>query len=161
VGGAGLLTIILSNPIRTGFPPPVDDLLDLKASLTLSAVIWGAACAAGGVLFARALVNLLREFIDDDLGRRLSVVPIIVLFIPLLHAALTVAFLNMADVTTVSWDAAALHATGEAGGLAGILAAVPLVILVKAFRDAYDRIVSGEVKPASATTPPAATSATA
>jgi hypothetical protein len=147
VGGAGLLAFILSNPTEPGLPTPTTSLFSLKASITLSALIWGAACAAGALFLGASLTRLLKNFLPEESHRKLSIVPVFLFFIPLLHAALTATYLNLVDPSNATWDSATLHAAGEVGGMAGALGAVPLVVLVRAFREAHERILSGEVKP--------------
>lgn len=149
VGGAGLFTFIISNPPNFGFPPQdqVTYLTSLKSSILLSALVWGAACAVSGFLLAGGLSRLVRPFISEEHKKPLNVIPVIFLFVPLIHAALAAAFVGLADVATGTWTDNALHAVAESGGLAGIAAAVPLVLLIRALREAQDRVLSGEVKP--------------
>jgi hypothetical protein len=151
VGGSGLLTFILSNAPSSSFGPQdqVSMIESLRSSMLLSAVVWGATCAAAGLLLTHSLVRLLRPFLPEEGRRPLSVVPVIFLFVPALHAALSVAFLELAEVATGTWTVTALRAVGESGGLAGLAAAVPLVLLIRALRDAQDRVLTGQVKPDS------------
>lgn len=147
VGGAGLLTFILSNPGAGSFNAPGTPLAALKASITLSALVWGAAGAAGALFLSAALVRMIRPYLGEESQRKLSIVPVILFFIPLLHAALSAAFLNMVEPANATWTASRIHAAAEVGGLAGALSAIPLVILVRAFREAHERIATGKVKP--------------
>ena len=151
-GGAGLLSLIVANgPVPgPGSQDPVDQLISLRASMQLSAAVWGAAVAFSGALIARALVQMLRPFVTERTSMRLKLVPVLFAFVPLLHAALSIAFLGLADVETNTWDAASLRAVGETGGLAGLAAAVPITLLLRALREAQDRVLSGAVKPESA-----------
>lgn len=151
VGGSGLLTFILSNSLQTSASPfdPNDQILRLRSlqdSIRLSALVWGASTAAAGFLLSNAFTRVLRDFLPEARHRTLRVIPVVFLFVPLLHAALAISFTEMAAVDTGTWTAASLQAAAESGGLAGVAAAVPILLLVRSLRAAQDRVLSGEVK---------------
>ncbi len=150
-GGAGLVGYILAasapaapNPFAA--PDNVEQLRSLQDSLRLGALVWAAGAAVTGMLFSTAFTRMLREFLPPEDRRPLAVVPVIFLFVPLLHAALSIAFLQLPAVDTNTWTASSLAGAAEAGGIAGIAAAVPILFLTRSLRAAQDRILSGEVK---------------
>jgi hypothetical protein len=112
--------------------------------------VWGAVGAAAAFLLSVAFLKVLRPFLPQERLRALRIVPIVLAFVPLLHAGLAVTFTDYAAIDTGTWSMSTLRAAGEAGGLAGVAAALPLVVLVRALRAAHARILSGEVPSASA-----------
>jgi hypothetical protein len=150
VGGAGVLTFLLSNqPLPPASPLAQQDLVNqvktLRDSVRLSALIWALSSAGAGLLLSKAFVNFLRDFLPAQDLRALRIFPVVFVFVPLLHGALSISFLELAALDTGTWTVSAVRAVVEAGGLAGIASAVPLVLLVRALRAAQDRVLSGEV----------------
>jgi hypothetical protein len=148
VGGSGLLTFILlmSPAPAAGASDQLSRMRALQDSIRLSAIVWGVSGAAAGFVFSLAFVRLLRGFLPPERERPLRVIPVIFVFVPLLHAGLALSFTQLAAVDTMTWSEASLRAAAESGGLAGVAAAVPILLLVRALRAAQDRVLSGEVK---------------
>jgi hypothetical protein len=143
VGGAGVVVLVLSlNPAS---PLGGSPLRGLQDSLRLTGIVWGATASAGAFLLAHAFLKMAKPFAAPERLRALRVVPIVLLFVPLLHAGLSISFSDMAAIDTGTWSQTTLRAAAEAGGLAGIACAVPLIVLVRALRSAHQRIVNGEV----------------
>ena len=150
-GGAGLVGYILTASAPTSQNPfapsdTVEQLRGLQDSLRLGALVWAAGAAVTGMLFSTAFTRMLREFLPPGERRPLAIVPIVFLFVPLLHAALSISFLQLPAVDTNTWTASSLSGAAEAGGIAGIAAAVPIIVLTRALRAAQDRVLSGDVK---------------
>ncbi len=150
VGGAGILTFLLSNQTLPPASPlaqqdVVNQLKTLRDSVRLSAVIWGVSAAGAGLVLSKAFVSFLRDFLPTEGRRPLRIFPVVFVFVPLLHAALSISFLELAALDTGTWAISAVRAVVEAGGLAGVASAVPLLLLVRALRAAQDRVLTGEV----------------
>jgi hypothetical protein len=143
LGGAGLVVYVLSN--NPPSPPQSSPLSGLQNSLRLSAMVWGAAGALGAFVLARSVVSMLKPFVPPEKEKALRVVPVVMLFVPLLHAGLSISFADMAVIETGTWSASALRAAAESGGLAGLAASFPLLVLVRALRSGHSRILSGAV----------------
>ncbi len=144
VGGSGILAFILSN--NPSGPASASSLGTLQDSIRLSALIWGVSTAAAGFALSSAFAQLLKPFLPADRLRALRVFPVVFLFVPLLHAALAISFTELAAIDTGGWTAEPLRGAAEAGGIAGLASALPLLHVVRALRAAHDRVVSGEVK---------------
>lgn len=149
-GGAGLVGYILaaSAPSASGAfvqPDSVERLRALQDSLRLGALVWAAGAAVTGMLFSRAFSRMLGEFLPPEARRPLAIVPVVFLFVPLLHAALSISFVQLPAVDTGAWNGSALAGATEVGGVAGLAAAVPIIFLTRALRAAQDRILSGAV----------------
>jgi hypothetical protein len=151
VAGAGVLSYILSNqPLPPANPMEPQDLTNqlkaLRDSVRLSAILWGVSSAAAGLILSTAFTRLLKGLLPPEKHKPLRLFPVVFLFVPLLHTALAISFLEMAAIDTGTWTASAVRAVAEAGGIAGIASAVPLLLLVRALRSAHERILSGELK---------------
>ena len=156
--GAGVLGYILSSYTPPDPSPlePADQFAQLRTvqdSIRLGALVWAGAAAVSGMLFAGSFVRLLREFVAPEKRRALAVVPVVLLFVPILHAALAISFVGLAAIDTGTWTPAALHGAAEAGGMAGLAAAVPLIVLARSLRNARERVLKGDVKSESAKLP--------
>lgn len=144
VGGSGVVVLILTlNPAS---PIQGSPLRGLQDSLRLTAIVWGITGAVSAFLLSRSFIALLRPFVPAEKMRALRVVPVVMLFVPLFHAGLSISFSDMAAIDTGGlWNASTLRAAAEAGGLAGVASALPLIVLVRALRAAHNRVVAGIV----------------